>query len=80
MSKRELVLQIVKVKDIIFTTDNARKISDESLDDLATSIQTLGIIRPLILNDKMELMSGNQRTKTMLKIGYEEAPAVIMRI
>jgi ParB family chromosome partitioning protein len=78
MSKRELDIKTVKVKDIKFTVDNARKISDESLDDLATSIQTLGVIRPLILNDKMELMSGNQRTKTMLKIGFEEAPAVIM--
>ena len=76
--KRELAIKIVKVKDIKFTKDNARKISDDSLDDLANSINTLGVIRPLILNDKMELMSGNQRTKTMLKIGMEEAPAVII--
>ncbi|MER2008513.1 MAG: ParB N-terminal domain-containing protein [Psychrobacillus sp.] len=79
MSKRELEVNIVKVEDIKFTKDNARRISDESLDDLAISIQTLGIIRPLILNDKMELMSGNQRTKTMRKIGVKESPAVIMR-
>lgn len=76
--KSELIIKTVKVKDIKPTKDNARKISDESLDDLATSIRTLGVIRPLILNDKMELMSGNQRTKTMLKIGMEEAPAVVM--
>lgn len=76
--KRKLEVKTVNVEDIKFTVDNARKISNESLDDLALSIQTLGIIRPLILNDKMELMSGNQRTKTMLKIGMETAPAVIM--
>jgi ParB family transcriptional regulator, chromosome partitioning protein len=76
--KRELDVRVVKVEDIKFTKDNARRITEDSLEDLATSIKTLGIIRPLILNDRMELMSGNQRTKTMLKIGVEEAPAIIM--
>lgn len=78
MSKRNLKIQTVKVEDIKFTKDNARKITEKSLNDLAISIDTLGIIRPLILNDDMELMSGNQRTKTMKKIGVKEAPVVIM--
>lgn len=75
---KSLQIKQVKVEDIKFTKDNARKITEESLKDLAVSIEKLGIIRPLILNDKMELMSGNQRTKTMKKLGVETAPAVII--
>lgn len=79
MSKKsKLNIETVKVEDIKFTKDNARKITEESLEDLEISIRTLGIIRPLILNDKMELISGNQRTKTMRKIGVEYTPAVII--
>lgn len=78
MSKKSLKISIINVEDIKFTEDNARKISDESLDDLKHSVETLGIIRPLIINDKYELMSGNQRTKTLRRIGFEKVPVVIV--
>lgn len=78
MSK-SLKIEIIDVKDIKFTEDNARKITDEALDDLKTSIQTVGLIRPLIINDKYELMSGNQRTKTLKALSIEKVPVVIMK-
>lgn len=78
MSKKSLKIDIIDVEDIKFTKDNARKITEESLKDLELSINTLGIIRPLIVNDKYELMSGNQRTATLKKMGAEKVPIVIV--
>jgi ParB family transcriptional regulator, chromosome partitioning protein len=76
--KKSLTITKVKVSDIKFTPENAREITEESLNDLKKSIETLGVIRPLILMDDMTLVSGNQRTKTLKKIGAEEVDAVIM--
>jgi ParB family chromosome partitioning protein len=75
---KSLQITRVKVSDIKFTTENARKITEESLNDLKHSIATLGVIRPLILRDDMELISGNQRTKTLKAMGVEEVDAVIV--
>jgi hypothetical protein len=75
---KSLKIQKVKVSDIQFTPENAREITEESLNDLKTSIETLGVIRPLILMEDMTLVSGNQRTKTLKKMGVEEVDAVIM--
>lgn len=76
--KNSLKIHIEDVENIKFTKENARKITEESLKDLEISINTLGIIRPLIITDKKELISGNQRTKTMKKIGVEKVPVVIV--
>jgi len=74
--KNNLKIITESVDNIKFTKENARKITEESLKDLEISINTLGVIRPLIINDEHELISGNQRTKTMKKIGVEEVPVV----
>lgn len=79
MSKKSLKIDLFNVKDIKFTKDNARKITDEALADLKLSIEKLGIIRPLIINGKNELISGNQRTKTLKKLGVEKVPVVIIK-
>ena len=78
MSKQNLKIKVIDVKDIKYTEDNARKITEEALEALRVSIETIGVIRPLVVNEKYELMSGNQRTKTMRKIGMEKVPVVII--
>ena len=78
MSKQNLKIKIIDVKDIKYTEDNARKITEEALEALRVSIETVGVIRPLVVNEKYELMSGNQRTKTLRKIGIEKVPVVII--
>lgn len=77
MSKN-LKIQTINVKDIKYTEDNARKITDEALESLRISIETVGIIRPLVVNERNELMSGNQRTKTLRKLKTEKVPVVVI--
>lgn len=73
-----LRIKKVEVEKIKFTPQNARKIEDEALQNLWHSIGVLGLIRPLIVSNDMVLISGNQRTKTIRKMGLKHAPCIVM--
>jgi ParB family chromosome partitioning protein len=57
---------------------------EESLDELAQSIRTYGIIQPLsvrkIGEDKYELVSGERRLRAAKKAGLKEVPTIIVDI
>jgi len=54
---------------------------EEALDELATSIRSLGVIQPITLKetskDKYIIISGERRYRASLKVGLERIPAYI---
>ena len=53
---------------------------DVSIDSLATSIKTYGIINPILVrkkDDKYEIIAGERRFRAAIKIGLTEIPAII---
>lgn len=69
---------------IPFRNQARKDINEESLSELAASIQSQGIIQPLqvipsIDNDgKFEVVSGERRLRAALKVGLESLPCMIL--
>lgn len=54
---------------------NPRRIDEDSFSALVESIKTLGVIRPIIVTDKLTILAGHQRTKAMKAAGLTHTPA-----
>lgn len=70
---------------IIPNTYQPRKyFNDESINELAQSIEAYGIVQPisvrLIEEDKYELIAGERRFRAAKKIGLDKVPAIIIDI
>lgn len=49
---------------------------DSNVDKLKKSIETVGLINPLVVNENFELIAGGRRFKAMQELGYTEVPVV----
>ena len=66
-------LQKIKVEDIVPADYNPRKISDDELGRLETSIKEFGFVDPIIINLKNNrIVGGHQRFKIIQKKGIDE--------
>jgi ParB family chromosome partitioning protein len=66
-------METINLSNIRFADYNPRKISEESYEQLKTSLKTLGVIKPILVNRANNvLIAGHQRTKAMREIGIEE--------
>lgn len=80
------------IKDILYITTDAilpnayqprKHFDDESIEELAQSIKTYGIIQPLSvrkLGEKYELVAGERRLRAAKRIGLEKVPVTIIDI
>ena len=71
----------LKLIDIEPNPSQARKIFDEeSIDELAESIKTYGVIQPIIVTKKekyYEIIAGERRWRASKRAGLEEIPVII---
>jgi len=71
----------LKIVEIEPNPTQARKIFDEeSLDELAESIKTYGVIQPIIVTKKekyYEIIAGERRWRASKRAGLEEIPVII---
>lgn len=82
-SKREYML--CQVSAIQPAPDQPRKsFDDDSIEELARSIQKSGLIQPLVVRDlggeKYELIAGERRWRACQRVGVEEVPVVVKDI
>ena len=74
----------IKIKDIISFKNHPFKVEeDDSLKELMESINTTGLINPVIVrpkNDKYEMISGHRRLKAYELLGREEIDANIKEL
>jgi len=60
-----------------------RTFTDEELGELAASIQTNGLLQPLVVRtapgaeDRFELIAGERRFRAMSRLGWTDAPALV---
>ena len=70
----------VKIKDISLSEYNPRKLSPENKKQLKQSIETFGLVDPIILNNnenrKNVLIGGHQRLKIWKELKNKEIPCV----
>lgn len=78
--KKDQVIDL-NIEEIIANEDQARKTFDpDSLKDLAKSIESYGVIQPIIvrkLNDKYEIIAGERRYRASKLAGKTTIPAII---
>lgn len=72
MNKLILNYDITKIKGAEY---NPRKINDKQLGLLRDSVNTLGIVKPIIVNGNT-IIAGHQRTKALLAQGISFAPVI----
>jgi ParB/RepB/Spo0J family partition protein len=65
----------LKVADLKVSKDNVRQMDD--LKDLAASIKEKGILQPLLVTDKGEIIAGARRFKAAQMAGLETVPCVV---
>lgn len=67
-------MQYVDISTI--RTNNKYLRLDSNVDKLKKSIETVGLIHPLIINENSELVAGGRRFKAMTELGITEVPVV----
>lgn len=73
-SKR--AIHYVRVSDVICDVSHSRFRSDVS--DLITSIQSMGLLQPIMVNAEMKLIAGRRRVAAYQALGLTEIPAIIL--
>lgn len=74
----------VKIKDIRLSEYNPRKLSPESKKQLKKSIETFGLVDPIILNENINrknvLIGGHQRLKIWKELKYKDIPCIYVNL
>lgn len=65
-------MEKVALDQIIVTNPYLRTETD--IESLKKSIETVGLINPITINDKFELLAGGRRYQAMKELGWDEAP------
>lgn len=76
-NSRESILEIRKLNELKATNPYLRLGTDVS--ELEKSIQTLGLIAPLVISTDNVILAGARRYQAMLNIGYTEAPVMVIQ-
>ncbi len=69
-------MQLIDIS--LIKTDNKYLRLDSNVDKLKKSIETVGIINPLILNENNELIAGGRRYTALKELGYTEVPCRLL--
>ncbi len=62
-------VEIIPIQEIQLVENNPNKHSGEHLDDLASSINKYGLMVPVLKNSKNQLITGEGRYRSLLKLG-----------
>lgn len=76
----ELQIEQVDISTLKFAEYNPRVISKKEFAGLVKSIQTFGLVDPVIINADNTIIGGHQRTRAAAQAGYEQVPAVRLHL
>jgi len=69
----------VKINKIIVNLENRRKVNEDTVNDLVKSILKIGLLNPIIITDKKELIAGLHRLEAFKKLLKKEIPCIILK-
>lgn len=69
-------MQMMRLDEIKVKSSYLR--TDTDIQKLKKSIETVGIIQPLVINQNNELISGGRRYSALKELGLEEAPVYVV--
>jgi len=65
----------MKINEIKIT-ESMRQVDDSHVENLKASIQTCGLLQPLVVNKQNELVAGRNRFEALIQLGYEDVPVM----
>lgn len=69
-----------EIKDLDLNTGIFSDLETEELEELAENIKSVGIIHPIVVTPKMELIAGKMRRNAAILAGLDKIPAIIREI
>lgn len=76
-----MIVETVKIDDLVSPEYNPRHITPEALDSLKQSIDEFGYIDPIIVNRvNNHIVGGNQRYEALKQLGYETVEVIYTTI
>ncbi len=77
---KDLPTHLMKISDLKPAEYNPRQLTEKQFDDIKASIESLGYIDPIIVNQHPErknvIVGGHQRVKVLQSMGYTEVPCI----
>ncbi|WP_342258765.1 ParB/RepB/Spo0J family partition protein [Spiroplasma endosymbiont of Dioctria linearis] len=72
---------MIDIKVLVANPYQPRKnFEKEELNELASSIKTHGIIQPIIINSKNQIIAGERRTRAAKLAGLKKIPAIVLEL
>ncbi|MEW6682563.1 MAG: ParB/RepB/Spo0J family partition protein [Nitrospirota bacterium] len=81
--RRDAEMKLVPIDALIPNDDNQdlfRDMEGEDFEQLKASIQELGVIEPLVVDEEMRVICGHQRLRAAKALGVGSVPAVIRAV
>lgn len=81
--RRDAEMKLVPIDALIPSDDNQdlfRDMEGEDFEQLKCSIQELGVIEPLVVDEEMRVICGHQRLRAAKAVGLQAVPAVIRAV
>lgn len=70
-------IEIINIDKLKNHPLNPRRQTEEGMELLRKSVKQLGTFRPFIINNKNEILAGNQLLKVLKEEGYKEASCIL---
>ena len=70
-------MQLVDISKIQTENDYLRL--DTNIEQLKKSIETVGLINPLVINEENKLIAGGRRYCALKELGHKDVPVVIVK-
>jgi len=80
VSEYKFEFKMVKVNDLALSPNNPRKSSmptEEEIEEMVNNIEKVGLLEPIVVNHKNEILSGQLRWICADKLGWEEIPCIV---
>ena len=71
------VERTLKLKDIRPYASNARRITDQAVDEVAVSIEKYGYRQPIVVDSSNVVVVGHTRLRALKKLGWTEATVLV---
>lgn len=73
----EKVLKLVKVSEIVEYERN-NKVHGQNIDEIVKSIQAIGYVAPIVVDENMVILAGHGRKKALEKIGNDKVQVLVV--
>lgn len=77
-SKSNLIVEYIKISDLVPYINNSRTHSDDQVAQVAASIKEFGFTNPILIDESRMIIAGHGRLLAAKKLGLDEVPTITL--